>query len=146
MEKSSNIQLPKTDFPMKGNLAQSEPARIEWWKKNQIYQKLLAKKPPKGKFTLPDGPPYANGAIHVGHVLNKVLKDITIKYRNMAGFEAAFIPGWDCHGLPIELNVTKKLGAKKQETSEAQIREMCRGEALSWVEKQQKQRFAPAHF
>jgi isoleucyl-tRNA synthetase len=134
-----NIQLPKTDFPMKGNLAQSEPARIEWWKKNQIYQQVLAKKPRKGKFVMPDGPPYANGAIHVGHVLNKVLKDITIKYRNMAGFEAAFIPGWDCHGLPIELNVTKKLGPKKAETNEAQIREMCRGEALSWVEKQQRQ-------
>lgn len=134
-----NIQLPKTDFPMKGNLATTEPARIEWWKSNQIYQKVQKKSGRKGKFVMPDGPPYANGAIHVGHVLNKVLKDITLKYRNMAGYQAAFIPGWDCHGLPIELNVTKKLGAKRAETSDSEIRDMCRAEATSWVVKQQKQ-------
>jgi isoleucyl-tRNA synthetase len=135
----SNIQLPKTDFPMKGNLSQTEPARIESWRKNRIYEKMLARPARKGKFVMPDGPPYANGAIHVGHVLNKVLKDITIKYRNLSGYQAAFIPGWDCHGLPIELNVTKKLGAKRAETSDVEIRELCRKEALGWVDKQQKQ-------
>lgn len=137
--KFDNIQLPQTEFPMKGNLAQSEPARIQWWRQNRIYEKLVNKPKRTGKFVMPDGPPYANGAIHVGHVLNKVLKDITLKYRNMSGLKAAFIPGWDCHGLPIELNVTKKLGPKKAETSPADIRNLCRNEALTWVEKQKGQ-------
>lgn len=133
------VQLPKTDFPMKGNLAQTEPARIEQWLKDGVYQKIMQRPSPKGKFVMPDGPPYANGNIHVGHVLNKVLKDIVIKYKNLSGFKAAFIPGWDCHGLPIELNVTKKLGPKRKEMSDADIRKLCREEALSWVEKQREQ-------
>ena len=124
---------------MKGSLAQTEPARIESWKSQQLYQKIMAREPKHGHFVLPDGPPYANGGIHVGHVLNKVLKDITIKYRNLAGYKAAFIPGWDCHGLPIELNVTKKLGSKKQSATPAEIRDLCRAEALTWKEKQQSQ-------
>ena len=133
------VQLPKTDFPMKGNLAQTEPARIASWQESQLYAKIMSKPAPKGLFVLPDGPPYANGNIHVGHVLNKVLKDIVIKYKNMAGFKAAFIPGWDCHGLPIELNVTKKLGPKRREMSDADIRKLCREEALGWVDKQRGQ-------
>lgn len=133
------VQLPKTDFPMKGNLAQTEPARIANWQQHGLYQKIMTKPAPKGLFVLPDGPPYANGNIHVGHVLNKVLKDIVIKYKNMAGYRAAFIPGWDCHGLPIELNVTKRLGAKRKEMSDADIRKLCREEALSWVDKQRTQ-------
>ena len=88
---------------------------------------------------MPDGPPYANGFIHVGTALNKILKDMVIKYRNMAGYHAAFVPGWDCHGLPIELNVTKKLGAKRKEMSDAAIRQLCRDEAKGWVEKQKGQ-------
>ncbi len=134
-----NIQLPKTDFPMKGNLAQTEPARIALWKSTDIYKKMMARPAPKGKFVMPDGPPYANGSIHVGTALNKILKDIVIKYRNMAGYHAAFIPGWDCHGLPIELNVTKKLGPKRKEMTDAQIRQMCREEAMTWVGKQMGQ-------
>jgi isoleucyl-tRNA synthetase len=133
------VQLPKTDFPMKGNLATTEPARIESWMKNSIYQKIMQKPAPKGVFCMPDGPPYANGNIHVGHVLNKVLKDIVVKYKNLAGYRAAFIPGWDCHGLPIELNVTKKLGAKRKDHSDAEVREMCREEARSWIAKQKTQ-------
>ena len=131
--------LPKTDFPMKGNLAQTEPERIAKWTDAQIYQKILKKPAPKGLFVMPDGPPYANGNIHVGHVLNKVLKDIVVKYKNLAGYKATFIPGWDCHGLPIELNVTKKLGAKRKDTSDAELRRLCREEALSWIEKQRTQ-------
>lgn len=133
------VQLPKTDFPMKGNLAQTEPERIDAWKKNGVYEKIMSKSAPKGLFTMPDGPPYANGKIHVGHVLNKVLKDIVVKYKNLAGYKAAFIPGWDCHGLPIELNVTKRLGPKRKEHSDAEVRKMCRDEAMSWVEKQKGQ-------
>lgn len=139
MTAPTNVQLPKTDFPMKANLAQSEPARIAAWKSAGIYQKMMSQRAPKGKFVLPDGPPYANGKIHVGHALNKILKDIVIKYKNMAGYHAAFIPGWDCHGLPIELNVTKKLGPKRKEMSNADVRKMCREEALSWVTKQKEQ-------
>ncbi|MGE4132755.1 MAG: isoleucine--tRNA ligase [Bdellovibrionales bacterium] len=133
------VLLPKTDFPMKANLAQNEPARIAWWQERHIYQKVMDKPAPKGRFVMPDGPPYANGFIHVGTALNKILKDIVIKYRNLAGYKASFIPGWDCHGLPIELNVTKKLGAKRAEMSDAEIRKLCRTEALTWVEKQKTQ-------
>lgn len=139
MSVPNNVQLPKTDFPMKANGAQNEPARIEAWKANKIYEKILQRPAPKGKFVMPDGPPYANGNIHVGTALNKVLKDIVIKYKNLAGFHAAFQPGWDCHGLPIELNVTKKLAAKGKELEPAQIRKICREEAMSWVEKQKEQ-------
>ncbi|HMN67226.1 MAG TPA: class I tRNA ligase family protein, partial [Bdellovibrionales bacterium] len=133
------VQLPKTDFPMKGNLATTEPQRIAAWKANGIYQKIMRKKAPRGPFTMPDGPPYANGNIHVGHVLNKVLKDIVVKYKNLAGYRATFVPGWDCHGLPIELNVTKRLGPKRKDMSDAEIRKLCREEALSWVAKQRTQ-------
>jgi isoleucyl-tRNA synthetase len=139
MSENKSVLLPKTDFPMKANLAQNEPARVQNWKTNQIYQKMLAKPSPMGKFVLPDGPPYANGFLHVGHALNKTLKDIILKFRNMAGYHAAFIPGWDCHGLPIELNVTKKLGPKRKEMSDADVRKLCREEALHWVGKQKAQ-------
>lgn len=124
---------------MKGNLAQTEPARIQAWLDAGLYDKLLRRPRGKGVFTLPDGPPYANGNIHVGHALNKILKDIVIKYKNLSGYRAAFIPGWDCHGLPIELNVTKKLGPKRKEKNDAEIRALCREEALSWVGKQKEQ-------
>jgi isoleucyl-tRNA synthetase len=133
------VHLPKTDFPMKGNLAQAEPAQIAKWLEQKTYQKVMSKPAPKGTFVMPDGPPYANGNIHVGHVLNKVLKDIVIKYKNLQGYKAAFIPGWDCHGLPIELNVTKKLGPKRKDMSDAEVRKLCREEALSWVDKQRTQ-------
>ncbi len=133
------VLLPKTEFPMKGNLAQTEPARVADWLKNDLYRKIMSRPAKKGLFVMPDGPPYANGKIHVGTVLNKVLKDIVIKYKNLAGYKAAFIPGWDCHGLPIELNVTKKLGAKRAELSDADIRGLCREEAMKWVGVQKEQ-------
>ena len=134
-----SIHLPKTKFPMKGNLPQTEPTRIGEWEKIGLYQKMMAKNEGRPLYVMPDGPPYANGNLHLGHVLNKVLKDIVIKYRNMSGYQAAFIPGWDCHGLPIELNVTKKLGKKRAETTDSQVRDLCRKEATSWVEKQREQ-------
>ena len=144
-----SVLLPKTDFPMKGNLNVAEPQRLEFWQQNKIYEKMIARNKGKKKFVMPDGPPYANGSIHVGHVLNKVLKDIVIKYRNMAGYEAAFIPGWDCHGLPIELNVTKRLGIEKKNAeakgeqpkvlSDPEFRDLCRKEAMTWVDLQRTQ-------
>ena len=136
---SKTIRLPKTDFPMRGQLPTKEPERIATWKTADIYRKMVSENANRGRFTMPDGPPYANGNLHVGHVLNKVLKDIVIKYRNMSGREAAFIPGWDCHGLPIELNVTKKLGKKRAEFSDKEIRDKCREEAMKWVNTQREQ-------
>lgn len=134
----NSILLPKTDFPMRGQLPQTEPKRIDQWTQTELYQNIQ-KKPKNKRFTMPDGPPYANGNLHVGHVLNKVLKDIVIKYKSMTGHQAAFIPGWDCHGLPIELKVTQSLGEKKKQLSDAKIREICRKEAMKWVETQKKQ-------
>ena len=133
------LNLPVTEFPMKGNLPEREPKVIAEWLKNDLHAKIMKKNAGRPAFTLPDGPPYANGDIHIGHVLNKCLKDFTIKYRNMSGFRAPFIPGWDCHGLPIEQKVSKELGPKGREKSPAEIRELCRAEALKWVGKQREQ-------
>lgn len=135
----ATIRLPQTDFPMKGNLAQKEPELIKYWDENKIYQRRLQKNEGRKKFTLPDGPPYANGAIHMGHCLNKTLKDIIIKYKNMTGHYSAFIPGWDCHGLPIEHKVMKDLSDKKQVKSDHEILGLCRQEAQTWVKKQGEQ-------
>jgi isoleucyl-tRNA synthetase len=135
----STIQLPQTDFPMKANLPTREPEILKVWSEKNIYQKMIDKNQGKKSFVMPDGPPYANGAIHVGHALNKVLKDIIIKYKNMSGFKAPFIPGWDCHGLPIEHAVMKNLGAKAKEKSDIEIRDLCRAEAQKWVDAQRTQ-------
>ena len=135
----STIRLPQTEFPMKGNLPQKEPDMIKKWEENQIYQKMVAKNLGKKSFVLPDGPPYANGSIHIGHALNKTLKDIIIKYKNMNGFSAPYIPGWDCHGLPIEHAVTKNLGAKAKEKTDVEIRALCRAEAQKWINTQRDQ-------
>ncbi|MDY0004184.1 MAG: class I tRNA ligase family protein, partial [Polyangia bacterium] len=103
MELKDTLTLPKTDFPQRGNLAQREPLQLSRWKEQGTYQKILAARQGAPKFVLHDGPPYANGSIHYGHILNKVLKDIVVKHRTMAGYSCHYIPGWDCHGLPIEL-------------------------------------------
>ncbi len=133
------ILLPQTAFPMRGELPKTEPQRIEKWKSQKTYQKMSGEGSGKKLFVMPDGPPYANGNLHVGHVLNKVLKDMVIKYKNMSGCEAQFIPGWDCHGLPIELKVTTQLGDKRKDLSDQEVRALCRKEALHWVEEQKKQ-------
>lgn len=135
----STIRLPQTDFPMKGNLPQKEPEIIRGWEEKNIHQRMLEKNRGRGKFSLPDGPPYANGSIHLGHALNKTLKDIVIKYKGMRGFEAPFIPGWDCHGLPIEHKVMKELQDKKLQKSDAEILALCRAEATKWVQHQREQ-------
>ncbi len=131
------LQLPKTDFPMKGNLPQQEPKRIASWQNNRTYEKMLSGR--KDKFVFQDGPPYANGNIHMGHALNKILKDMIVKYKNMAGRSAAFIPGWDCHGLPIELEVNKKLGSKRKDISDNDFRNQCREYAKKWIATQKEQ-------
>ncbi len=103
------LNLPKTDFPMKANLAQREPETLNNWKENNLYRTIREKRNGNKKFILHDGPPYANGDIHIGHAVNKILKDIIIKSKGFSGFDAPYVPGWDCHGLPIELQVEKKL-------------------------------------
>lgn len=133
------IQLPSTQFPMKGNLPEREPKMIEQWLNDELYQKILQKNEGRPSYSLPDGPPYANGDIHIGHVLNKCLKDFAIKFRNMSGYSAPFIPGWDCHGLPIEHKVTKELGPKRKDKTDSEIRELCRSEAQKWIGRQKEQ-------
>ena len=127
MELKDTLTLPKTDFPQRGNLTQREPVQLARWKEQGLYQKIVAARAGAPKFVLHDGPPYANGSIHYGHILNKVLKDIVVKSRTMAGFCCHYIPGWDCHGLPIELKVDKSLTeAEKATLSKVEIRQKCR--------------------
>ncbi|MBK8169179.1 MAG: isoleucine--tRNA ligase [Sandaracinaceae bacterium] len=135
------IRLPKTDFPMKANLAQKEPETLARWKTLDVYAKLLAKREVEKApvFAFHDGPPYANGHIHYGHILNKVLKDIVLKYQLLAGRETRFVPGWDCHGLPIELNVERALGKEKRSLSKPELRAACRVEANKWVDAQREE-------
>lgn len=127
----ATLNLPKTSFQMKANLPNKEPKFVKMWQEQEIYFKEIDKDKPS--FILHDGPPYANGEIHIGHALNKILKDIILKYKRLRGYNAPYIPGWDTHGLPIELKVTEKLGSKAKEMSPAEIRELCAEYAKKWV-------------
>ncbi len=130
------LNLPKTAFPMKANLAQREPGVLERWREMDLYGELRAAKTGKPRFILHDGPPYANGEIHIGHAVNKILKDIIIKSKGLDGFDAPYVPGWDCHGLPIELQVEKKIGKAGQKVSAHDFRNACREYAHRQVESQ----------
>jgi len=127
------LNLPKTKFPMKANLAQREPNMLKQWEDSGIYRKLRDQAAGRPKFILHDGPPYANGDIHIGHAVNKILKDIIIKSQTLGGYDAPYIPGWDCHGLPIELNVEKKLGKAGVKVDEKTFRNGCREYAARQV-------------
>ncbi|MDR2725067.1 MAG: class I tRNA ligase family protein, partial [Candidatus Adiutrix sp.] len=127
------LNLPQTDFPMKAGLPQLEPRLLARWKEEKIYQKLQDHRRGAPTWVLHDGPPYANGRIHMGHALNKILKDIIVKFKTMAGFLSPYVPGWDCHGLPIEHQVDKALGSKKRELSQGDIRRQCRAYAEKFV-------------
>jgi isoleucyl-tRNA synthetase len=132
----STLNLPRTDFPMKANLPQAEPRRIELWRKQDLYGQLRAARAGAPKFILHDGPPYANGHIHLGTALNKILKDVVVRSRSMAGkqgHDAPYVPGWDCHGLPIELQVDRDLGSKKKDMSPVEFRRKCRAYAEKFV-------------
>ncbi|MBI5042617.1 MAG: isoleucine--tRNA ligase, partial [Nitrospirae bacterium] len=133
MDYKDTLNLPKTDFPMKANLSQKEIEILKKWEDEKIYKKLAEKGKGKPRFILHDGPPYANGNIHIGHALNKILKDIIVKYYTMKGFYSPYVPGWDCHGLPIEHQVDKNLGAKKKELSKIEIRRLCREYAEKYI-------------
>jgi len=130
------VNLPHTDFPMKADLAQREPRQLERWAAQDIYARIRAVAKGRPGFVLHDGPPYANGAIHLGHALNKILKDIIVKARTLAGFDAPYVPGWDCHGLPIELAVEKKHGRPGQKLDARAFRAACREFAARQVEAQ----------
>ena len=133
MDYKHTLRLPQTDFPMKADLAKREPERLKHWTETDLYHAILKKSAGRPEFRLHDGPPYANGMIHHGHMLNKVLKDITVKYRTMAGHYVEYIPGWDTHGLPIEHQVDKELGEKKHTISALDKRAACEKYARSWV-------------
>ncbi|MEF9933698.1 MAG: isoleucine--tRNA ligase [Clostridium sp.] len=139
MDYGKTLNLPKTDFAMKANLPQREPVILEKWESENLYKKALEKNKNNDSFVLHDGPPYANGDIHLGHTLNKVLKDIINRYKTMMGFYTPYVPGWDTHGLPIELMAIKKLGIKKNSMSSVEFRRQCRDYALSQVERQKAQ-------
>jgi isoleucyl-tRNA synthetase len=132
------LNLPDTDFPMKGNLAQKEPDILKRWQQQDLYQKMRDARKGAEKFILHDGPPYANGDIHIGHSVNKILKDIIIKSKTMSGFDAPYIPGWDCHGLPIEHKVETKVGKAGVKVSHKVFRQKCREYARKQVEGQKK--------
>jgi isoleucyl-tRNA synthetase len=133
MDYKETLNLPLTDFPMKGNLPQREPAMLKLWADTALYAKIEETGEGKPRYILHDGPPYANGHIHIGHALNKILKDFVLKSKRMNGFAAPYVPGWDCHGLPIELQVEKNLGSKKHEVSKLQMRKLCREYAAKFV-------------
>lgn len=135
---NSTMNLPKTEFPMRGNLPQKEPEMIKRWQDQKLYQKLMEKNEGLPLYVLHDGPPYANGDIHMGTALNKVLKDIIIKYKNMSGYKAPYIPGWDTHGLPIELKAMKKVGVDNI-NSALDLRKVCKEFALHYVDVQRNE-------
>ncbi len=130
------LNLPQTDFAMRGNLAKREPEMLKQWEKSGLYEEIRAVSQGRPKFILHDGPPYANGDIHIGHAVNKVLKDIIVKSKTLSGFDAPYVPGWDCHGLPIELQVEKKTGKVGIDIDAAGFRQACRTYARQQVERQ----------
>src|SRR5215217_1382417 len=139
MDYSQTLNLPKTDFPMKANLAGREPEFQAFWEQIGLYEKSLERPAPKGTFILHDGPPYSNGHIHMGHALNKILKDFIVKFKSMDGYRSPYVPGWDNHGMPIENNVAAEFRAKKQRPTRLELRARCREYAAEWVEIQRRE-------
>ena len=133
-EWKDTVNLPRTGFPMKANLQTAEPEAIARWEAMDLYGQIREKRRGAPKFVFHDGPPYANGQIHLGTALNKILKDFVVKSRTMAGFDAPYLPGYDCHGLPIELKVDRELGPKKRDMSVADIRRACRDYAGRFID------------
>ena len=139
MKLKETINLPRTSFPMKASLPTLEPRMLHRWNQQQLYQKIRRSRAGAPLFTLHDGPPYANGNIHIGHAENKILKDFIVKSRTMAGFNAPYIPGWDCHGLPIEIKVDQILGKKKLKMTKVEVRQECRQYANKFVKLQREE-------
>ncbi|MCY9588583.1 isoleucine--tRNA ligase [Paenibacillus chitinolyticus] len=139
MDYGKTLQLLKTDFPMRGNLPQAEPKMQAHWAENDIYAKVQESRKGREKFILHDGPPYANGDIHIGHALNKILKDIIVRFKTMQGYDAPYVPGWDTHGLPIEQAIANSGKVDRKKMSVAEFRKYCEEYALQWVERQKEQ-------
>lgn len=140
MDYSKTLHLPETEFPMRGNLPKKEPGFVEFWQQNHLYEKRIEKRKKEGAptFVLHDGPPYANGKIHIGHALNKTLKDMIVRYHHMAGNEAIYVPGWDTHGLPIEYAVLKDSGEDRANMTPLELRKKCLAYAKKWIEIQKE--------
>jgi isoleucyl-tRNA synthetase len=139
MDYRSTLNLPNTDFPMRANLAKREPEILKMWEEERVYHQLSQQAKGRKKYILHDGPPYANGHIHIGTALNKILKDFVVKSKFMGGFDSQYVPGWDCHGLPVEHEVEKSLGPKKGELSIVEIRKRCRDYAAQFVDIQREE-------
>ncbi len=139
MDYKKTLNLPATAFPMKANLAQREPEQLKAWEEGELHQRVRQQSQGSPRFILHDGPPYANGHIHMGTALNKILKDFIVRSRQMAGADAVYVPGWDCHGLPIEHNVEKELGSKKRDMTQSQIRRKCRTYAEKFIDIQRNE-------
>ncbi len=139
MSYKDTLMMPQTDFPMRGNLPKREPEMQKHWEETDIYKKVQERTKGRPKFILHDGPPYANGDLHMGHALNKVLKDIIVRHKSMAGFDAPYVPGWDTHGLPIEVALTKKKKINRKEMSVAEFRKLCEEYALEQIDNQRTQ-------
>ena len=132
------LNLPQTEFPMRADLANREPARVAWWKGQGVYERRLAANRKNEPWILHDGPPYANGDLHMGHFLNRVLKDAFMKIHLLDGRWADFIPGWDMHGLPIEIETLKHLGLDFRKVDPVELRAKCRERALYWLDRQRE--------
>jgi len=139
MDYKTTLNLPKTDFPMKANLKDLEPRMIGKWQQEKTYDLMLEQAKDRKTYILHDGPPYANGHIHIGHALNKILKDVIVKFKSMSGYKSPYVPGWDCHGLPIEHQVLKNLGSKKEGMSQNEIRKLCREYAEKFIDIQREE-------
>ena len=143
MEYKQTLNLPQTDFPIRANLKAVEEHFSGVWEKEDVYHKIQAKgqRPEAGgkQYILHDGPPYPNGDIHLGHALNKILKDIVVKYKSMQGFSAPYVPGWDCHGLPIETQLIKEIGDKRKDMGISEFRQKCKEYALKYVDLQRRE-------
>ncbi|MDE6833284.1 MAG: isoleucine--tRNA ligase [Ruminococcus sp.] len=139
MDYNTTLNLPKTDFPMRGNLPKREPALVEKWENDRLYYKMIEKNQDRPTYILHDGPPYANGEIHLGTALNKTLKDIIVKYKNMSGYCSPYVPGWDTHGLPIELKAMKAIGVENGAIPPVELRKHCHDFAMKHVDNQMRQ-------
>ena len=137
---NATLNLPKTDFPMRAGLPKSEPVTLNAWESEKVYDKLMELNEGKPMFVLHDGPPYANGDIHLGHALNKILKDFIVRYKNMAGFQSPFVPGWDTHGLPTELKARQKAGiGSSADISVVELRKLCEKFVTGYINDQREQ-------
>ena len=146
LDLKKTINLPKTSFSMKANLPQNEPKWLARWSKENLYGQIRESRKDAPIFTLHDGPPYANGRIHLGTALNKILKDFIVKMKTLEGFNTPYLPGWDCHGLPIEINVDKELGPRKAQMSTVEVRRACRKYAEKFVDIAAAGLYAPGRF